>query len=172
MKTKLTINPITVLISIIKFKLPILFLILNYTVAFAQGTCDAKLNVVKNRDTRSASTTSGTYFKMKITNKSQSNDAYILSSINNKLSCQNNDGSSNSNNVDLIISFMDLNMNEISKISLTGNETVEFYVYVTIPPGTLINKWCCTRVIAKSENCDTFNVTTDLHTLVISTSDE
>ena len=66
MRTKLTLYAVTVFISSLKYKLIIIFLILNSAFSFSQ-TCSANLDVSKGRKTRSTSS-SGTYYKMTITN--------------------------------------------------------------------------------------------------------
>ena len=88
METKLTLSSVSVFISTLKFKLFTFFLILNSVFAFAQ-TCNANLEVVKNRNIRSTAS-EGTYYKMSITNNGSSDDVYSLSSLNINNICTHN----------------------------------------------------------------------------------
>lgn len=169
MRTKLTLYAVTVFISSLKYKLIIIFLILNSAFSFSQ-TCSANLDVSKGRKTRSTSS-SGTYYKMTITNNGISNDTYTLSSQNTNGSCSNSDNSSTTSNVILNISFTDINLNSISTISVNSGETLTFFVHVTVPVGTPINKWCCTQITASSSICENYYANSSLHTLVINSND-
>lgn len=159
-----------VFISPVKYKLFIIFLILNSAVTFAQ-TCNANLDVSKGRKTRSTSS-SGTYYKMAITNNGPSNDVYTLSSLNINDNCSNNDNSSTTSNVVLNISFADLKLNSISTIAVNSGETLLFLAHVIVPPGTPFDKWCCTQITATSNFCTSYKVNTTLHTLVINSNDD
>lgn len=169
MTTKLTLQTVTIYISKIKYKLLIIFLILNSTLNFAQ-TCNANLEVLKNRNTRSTSFT-GTYYKMTIINNGP-NDVYTLSSFNTNTIYTNSDGSNTSTNVALNISFEDNNFNPISSIEVKSGETITFLTHITIPFGTPIDKWCCTQINASSNLCEGYNLNTTLHTLVINSNDD
>lgn len=170
MKTKKPFNSSIVFIYQLKFKLLILFIISNFVFVNAQSSCSADMSVVKGRNSRST-TSSGTFYKMTITNKGGSTDLYNLTSINNNGSCTNTDGSSTASNVNLIVSFKDLNLNDITKITVRPQETIEFYANVNVPVGTLINKWCCSKITAKSDTCTSYSINTDLHTLVINANE-
>lgn len=171
MRTKLNFHSTIVSIFTLKNKLFIIFLLLNSILTFAQSSCSADLNVVKNRNSRSASS-DGTYFKIALTNKSLTPDTYSLSGINNLSTCTNSDNSSTISNVSLNIIFKDINLNEITKISIQPEETIEFYVNITIPVGTAINKWCCSQISATSSTCSWYKITTDLHTFVINSNND
>lgn len=170
MKTKLTLHSVTVFISTLKYKLFIIFLILNSAITFAQ-TCSANLDVLKGRKTRST-TSSGTYYKMTITNNGSSNDIYNLSFLNTNNICTNSDNSSTATNVVLNITFADINLNSISTIAVNSGETLIFLVHVTVPLGTSFDKWCCTQITATSSICNNYKVNTSLNTLVINSNDD
>ncbi len=170
METKLTLSSVSVFISTLKFKLFTFFLILNSVFAFAQ-TCNANLEVVKNRNIRSTAS-EGTYYKMSITNNGSSDDVYSLSSLNINNICTNTDGSSTASNVALNISFVDDNFNPITEIIIRSGKTLTFLVHITVPVGTSFGKWCCTQVTAVSNICPSYKVNTTLHTLVINSNDD
>jgi len=170
MRTKLTLHTVTVSISKLKYKLTIIFLIFNSLSTFSQ-TCNANLDVVKNRNIRST-TSQGTYYKMSITNKGSISDVYSLFSQNINNTCSNNDGSSTATNVSLNLSFEDTNFNSINKITINPGETLTFLAHITVPLGTSIDKWCCTQVTATSNLCPSYKVSTTLHTLVINSNDD
>lgn len=170
MKTKLTLSSVTVFISTLKYKLLIIFLILNSANTLAQ-TCNAKLDVLKGRKTRSTSN-SGTYYKMIITNNGVNNDIYTLSSLNINNNCSNSDNSSTATNVVLNISFVDNNLSPISTIAINSGETLSFLAHVTVPTGTPFDKWCCTQITATSSMCPSYKTNTTLHTLVINSNDD
>lgn len=168
MKTKQKIYTLNKVSS--NIKLVLFFFISNILFTYAQTTCDVTMSVLKDRNSRST-TIDGTFYKMIITNKTNSNDLYHLSSLNNNTTCSNIDSSSNSSNVNLIVSFKDLNLNDINSISVPAKETIEFYVHVNVPVGTLINKWCCSKIIAKSNTCNSYSVSSQLHTFVINANE-
>lgn len=170
MKTNQKLYIIEKIISTVKFKLLLLFFISNTFFTYAQATCDADLGVLKDRNSRST-TNDGTYYKMIITNKTNLIELYHLSFLNNNATCSNSDGSSNTSNVNLVILFKDVNLNNITSISVPAKETIEFYVHVNIPLGTLINRWCCSKIIAKSNTCNSYSVSTQLHTFVINANE-
>jgi hypothetical protein len=144
----------------------IIFLVLCTAISFAQsGSCSATLQVEKDRNTRSTPA-AGTYYTMIISNTGMSNTTYTLSSSNVNSSCANNDGSSNSNNVNLTANFVDINLNPISEISLSSGQTVSFLVNIKVPVGTTLSKWNCTQITATSTSCSNYKVNTILHTLV------
>jgi len=172
MKPKLTFYKLIDFISKSKInsKLLTLFLILITSFSYSQ-TCNANLEVIKNRNIRST-TSEGTYYKMSITNNSLSLDEYSLNSLNINNICTNNDGSSSATNVGLITSFEDNNFNTITKITIQPGETFSFLAHITVPPGTPIDKWCCTQVTAISNICKGYKVNITLHTLVINSNDD
>lgn len=170
MKTKLTLYSETVFISTLKYKLIIVFLILNSALTFSQ-TCNANLDVLKGRKTRSTSST-GTYYKLTLSNNGSTNDVYSLSSSNINSTCTNSDNSSTATNVVLNISFADINLNPISTIAINSGETLTFLAHVTVPLGTSFDKWCCTQITAISSICPSYKVNTTLHTLVINSNND
>lgn len=170
MRTKLTLQPIIVFILALRNKILIVTLVLNSTFAFSQ-TCNANLKVSKNRSIRSA-TSAGTYYKMSISNDGINNDVYTLSFLDINNICTNSDGSSNTSNVVLNISFEDNNFSPINTIAVNSGETLNFLVHVTVPVGTTLNKWCCTQITASSNTCSNYKINTTLHTLVINSNDD
>lgn len=169
MKTKLNIPSALVFISKLKYTVLIISFLVNPVISFSQN-CNANLEVSKNRNSRSTSN-SGTYYKMSITNNGP-NDVYSLSSSNTNTICTNSDGSNSATNVELNISFEDLNYNSITSVSLKSGETVNFLVHILVPNGTPIDKWNCTQISAKSNLCTNYKINTTLHTLVIHSNDD
>lgn len=168
MKSPLNLILKAIQASTFSFNLFCIFLIHSFS--FAQGNCQATLEVSKNRNSRS-STTNGTYFKLTLTNVSVIADTYDLTYINNSNTCSS--GTENQiGNVNLNIQFENLNFNSLSKIVLQPNESIEFYAHIIIPLGTPINKWCCSEIIATSNNCSSYQIITDIHTYVITTNNE
>lgn len=147
-----------------------LILVLFTSITFGQtNNCKAILIVENNGNIRSTPL-DGTYYSMIITNTGNSSDTYSLSSINVNSSCSNDDGSSTVNNVLINADIIDSNRNPINEITLNSGESVNFYVHITIPLGTIINKWSCTQIIAKSKSCTNYKVDSVLHTFVINPS--
>jgi hypothetical protein len=140
------------------------------TISFGQtNSCTADLRVEKDRNIRSTPL-DGTYYSMLITNSGTSADTYHLFTSNINNSCTNTDGSSTANNVALNTTFIDTNKNPISKVSVNPGDSVNFFIKVTVPVGTTLEKWCCTQVTAQSKTCDDYTVNTVLHTYVIDSS--
>lgn len=154
--------------DIFKAALSLLF-VLNATVTSAQ--CNANLKVNQDRNVRSTQL-NGTYYKMEITNKGQSADTFVLSTVNANATTQNNDGSSNAKNVVLNVEFLDSNQKRISEIKVSPGETVKFFAHILVPSGTPYNRWSSTQVVAKSRTCSNYKVDTLLRTLVINANEE
>jgi uncharacterized membrane protein len=170
MSTKLSLFVLNDSIYNFFYKSFAIFFILNTSFSFSQ-TCNADLSAFNNRNSRSTSS-SGTYFKMTITNKGTTSDVYNLSSVNINNSCVNSDGSSNLLNVNLNISYTDINLNSITTIAINAGETKNFLVHVTIPTNTPLNRWCCTNILATSSICTNFKVNATIHTLLINSNDD
>lgn len=144
----------------------ILFLMLCTAISFAQsGSCKGTLQVEDN-SYYSSVPPEGTYYTLLLSNIGTSNAAYTLSSSNVNSSCSNGDGSSTSGNVNLNISFTDVNSNPISEITLNSGETATFLVLVKVPLGTTVSKWNCTQITASATTCSNYTLNTILHTLV------
>lgn len=143
-----------------------LLLCLITTVSFAQsGSCRATLGVEKDRIYSNAGE-DGAYFTLVLSNTGNSDDVYNLSVLNINSSCSNNDGSSSSQNVNLIGSFLDNSNVPITSISLPANQTATFSVHLTVPQGTAYNKWNCMQINATSTNCANYTVNSVVHTIV------
>jgi hypothetical protein len=142
----------------------ILVLVFSTSITFGQSSpCQAKLIVDNNLNVGSSSP-EGTYYSMVITNTGTSPDVFSLSSININSICSNTDGSSNTDNVNLETTFVDISLSPINEISLNAGQSINFYSHITIPLGTTIKKWCCTQVIAESKTCSNYKASTVLHT--------
>jgi uncharacterized membrane protein len=128
-------------------------------------SCNAKLEVHKNRYTKSIPP-SGTTYSFSITNTGTSTTNYSLSASNINNNCSNNDGSSSSSNVDLNFSFLDADYNAINSISISSGESINFMVQVKIPSGTPVRKWNCTQINAIATECPSYKLTTVLHSIV------
>lgn len=143
----------------------ILFCLLT-TISFAQsGSCKATFEVEKNRNYSNADN-DGAYFTLVLTNEGNSPDIFNLSAININGSCTNNDGTSTSQNVNLVSHFLDNSSVPITSISLSAQQTGTFSVHLTVPQGTAFNKWNCTQINATSSNCSNYTVNTVVHTIV------
>jgi len=141
-------------------------LVLSSSITYSQsGSCKATLQVEKNRFTQSVPP-EGTYYNLQISNTGTANSTYTLSAANVNNTCSNNDGSSTSSNVNLSISFSDINQNSINEISLSPGETATFLANVKVPAGTTVSKWNCTEITATSTTCTFYKVSTVLHSLV------
>lgn len=141
-------------------------IILSSTITYSQSSsCKATLQVEKNRFTQSIPP-EGTTYNLQISNTGTTNSTYNLSFSNANSTCSNSDGSSTSGNVNLSISFSDMNQNSISQLSLSPGETTTFLVNVKVPMGTTVSKWNCTEIIATAATCSSYKVSTTLHTLV------
>ena len=145
---------------------PLLFCLFT-GISFAQsGSCNATLIVENNGNVRSTPL-DGTYYAMVLTNNSSSTDTFILASKNINLSCANTDGSPNSGNVSINAFFIDSEKNPISEITLNAGQSVNFYVHITVPNGTTVDKWSCNLITATPKNCSNYSADTVLHTYVI-----
>ncbi|MBL0738374.1 hypothetical protein JI750_15870 [Flavobacterium sp. GN10] len=137
------------------------------TISSAQsGSCNATLIVENNGNIRSTPL-DGTYYSMVLTNNSSSADTFVLSSKNINSSCTNTDGSSASGNVSINTDFINSSRNSLSEITLSAGESANFYIHITIPAGTSIQKWSCNEITATSKNCTNYSVATVLHTYII-----
>ena len=153
-------------------KLSFLLIIFGFSFSFGQvGSCKATLKVDKDRNSRSTPL-DGTYYKMNITNNGSSIGTFLLSIQDTNSNCSNNDGKSNLNNVKLNSTFLDEKLNPISQITINQGETINFFVHITVPQGTLIDNWSCAKVLAKSKFCKDFSAEITLHTLVINPNDD
>lgn len=140
-------------------------LLLN--ISFAQsGSCNATLIVENNGNIRSTPL-DGTYYAMVITNNSTSTDTYVLNSKNINSSCTNTDNSSTTNNVVINADFIDSEKTAISEITLNAGQSVNFYIHISVPADTLVEKWSCNQITATSKNCSNYSVNTVLHTFII-----
>lgn len=148
------------------------FFFLIASISFAQsGSCNGLLVVENNGNIRST-TIQGTYYSMVITNNSSSADTFALSTKNINASCANTDGSSTSGNVIINTDFIDSEKNAISEITLDAGQSINFYIHITIPVGTSLQKWSCNQVTATSKNCANYSVSTDLHTYIINPAND
>ena len=148
----------------------LLLLVFITSNTFGQSNnCQAELKVEDNGNIRSTPL-DGTYYSMIISNLGSSPDIYTLSKTNINSICTNMDGSDNAGNVIINTSFIDPDKNTITQITVNPGESVNFYIHVTVPVGTVINKWSCTQVIANSKNCPNYLVDAILHTYVIDLS--
>jgi uncharacterized membrane protein len=137
------------------------------TISFAQsGSCNANLIVENNGNIRSTPL-DGTYYSLILTNKGSSTDTYVLSAQNINASCANTDGSSNASNVSINVDFIDSEKSSISEITVNAGQSVNFYIHISVPAGTPVDKWSCNQITASSKNCTNFSVNTVLHTYVI-----
>ena len=109
---------------------------------------------------------------MILTNNSSSTDTYILDAKNINTSCSNTDGSPTSKNVIINTDFIDSEKNDISQITIGAGQSVKFYIHVTLPMGTPVEKWSCNQVTATSKNCTNYSISTVLHTYVINPAND
>jgi hypothetical protein len=153
--------------NIFKKNVFVLLFFLITTFSFAQsGSCNATLIVENNGNTRSTPL-DGTYYAMVLTNNSPATDTFVLNAKNINTSCANTDGSSTAGNVIVNNDFIDSERNSLSEITLNAGQSVNFYIHITIPTGTSIQKWSCNEITATSKNCTNYAIATVLHTYVI-----
>lgn len=149
----------------------ILFCLIS-TVSFAQsGSCTATL-VVKDDGNIRSTPPGGTYYKMILTNNGGSTDSYVLSVKNINNTCSNTDGSSTTSNVLINTDFIDFDKKTINEITLEAGQSVNFYIHVTVPPNTHVEKWSCNQVTATSKNCTNYATDTVLHTYIINPAND
>jgi uncharacterized membrane protein len=122
--------------------------------------------IVENNGNTRSTPLDGTYYSMILTNTGSSTDTYVLGISNVNATCSNTDGSTTASNISINSSFIDSTKSTITEIKLSPGESSNFYIHVTVPAGTAINKWSCDQVTAKSKNCSAVSSTV-LHTLVI-----
>ncbi len=155
-----------------KLRTTILFFIFFNSFLYGQTTkCNVSLNVEKQRNTRST-TLEGTYYAMILTNISATQSTYTLTSENRNLDCQNPDNTSSNDNVELKINFLYEKLKPINEISIQSGQKIKFFVHITVPKNTNINKWSCTEILANSKECTDYEVRTLIKTLVISASED
>ncbi|WP_264554213.1 hypothetical protein [Flavobacterium sp. N2038] len=149
----------------------ILFCLLT-TISFAQsGSCKAILVVENNGNIRNTPP-DGTYYSMILTNNGSSTDTYVLSAKNVNSTCSNTDGSSTSRNIVVGTDFIDSTKSTISEITLNAGESVNFFIHITIPAGTPVEKWSCNQITATSKSCTNYSVDSLLHTFVINPAND
>lgn len=145
---------------------------LTTSVSFAQsGSCNGTLVVENNGNIRSTPP-DGTYYSMVLTNNSSSTDTFILSTKNINTSCTNPDESTTAGNITINSNFIDSERNPLSEITLTTGQSVNFYIHITIPPGTSLQKWSCDQITATSKNCTNYSIDTVLHTYIINPAND
>lgn len=145
----------------------VLIMILTATFSFGQnGSCNANLIVENNGNIRSTPL-DGTYYSMILTNNGASTDTYVLSAKNINNSCANTDGSSTAGNVAINTNFIDSEKSSINELTINAGQSVNFYIHITVPNGTTINKWSCDQITATSKNCTNYSIDTVLHTYII-----
>ena len=136
-------------------------------ISFSQSaSCNASLVVENNGNVRSTPL-DGTYYTMVLTNNSPSTDTYSLTAANVNTSCANTDGTSNTENVRINTAFMDSQKVPVSEITLNAGQSVVFYIHITVPVGTSVEKWSCNQITATSKTCINYTADTVLHTYVI-----
>ncbi|MGL2994458.1 hypothetical protein [Flavobacterium sp. TSSA_36] len=150
----------------------LLFLLLSIVnTAFGQNSCKATLIVQDNGYVDSASA-EGVVYKMILTNNGFETDSYILSSVNINSNCKNPDDSSIAKNVLLSTIFLDSNQNQITEITVAAGESISFTAKLTIPLGTMLERWSCNQIIAASTTCTYFKVNSILHTYVLNPNND
>jgi len=147
-----------------------IFTVATYN-TYAQTDCNIDIKATKNRNSKNISI-EGSAYRMEITNNGNTRDTFVLSSKDINDICTNPDGSSNADNVVLNYEFLDSENNKITSITLNAGETFNFLVSVHVPGGTTINKWSCVEIVASSTNCDNYNSSTVLQSMVINPIEE
>ncbi|WP_428231503.1 hypothetical protein [Flavobacterium sp.] len=143
----------------------IFFLITS--ISFAQsGSCNGSLIVENNGNIRSTPL-DGTYYSMVLTNNSPLEDTFALSNKNINATCVNSDGSSTAGNSIVNADFIDSERNSLNEITLSPGQSVHFYIHITVPVSTSVQKWSCNQITATSKNCTNYAVDTVLHTYII-----
>lgn len=143
----------------------LLFFVTGSSISIAQNRCLAKIQVEKNRNSRSLPP-GGTKYIIEIANEGSMPDSYQLQALNITSNCSNNDGSPTSANVNLTVNCTDFDNNIITEIVLNPGETKSFLAKVSAPEATPYNRWNCTQIIATSKECTTYSISTILHTIV------
>lgn len=150
-----------------KYIFIVVFTFISSIIIHAQPShCSAELKIDKNRNVRS-SPPDGTFYKIILKNNSSIKSNFKLTYSNVNSSCNNPDGSSTNLNCSLSITFFDINQKQINEITLNNGETTSFFAKISVPAGTPINTWCCSKIIAQSTTCNNYDTSTIVHTLVI-----
>lgn len=158
--------------SMIKLKISVFFFVLFTSLLFGQSnTCNISLSVDKQRNVRSTPM-EGTYYSMLLTNNATVASTYSLNAAYSNLDCQNPDNSNAKDNVELTIQFLDVSQKPIKEISIQAGQTIKFFVRITVPINTNLNKWSCTEIIASSKECKGYDSKTLLKTLVIGSNED
>lgn len=157
-KTNTTSN-----LSFLKIVLLSLFLMVFFSSYSQTNSCNATLKVDYDLNIGS-SNPEGSFYKMILTNTSSYTDTFSLSYLTINASCSNSDGSSTAGNINLEASFVDLDFSPINEVLINPGQSLSFYTHITIPVGTAIKKWCCTKIIAQSKTCTNYKTDTVLHT--------
>lgn len=154
------------------FTLSFVLLCFNHFTLLAQnGVCKAKLQVEKNRNSRSVPK-EGTIYRLEISNESIGTVTFNLRAENLSTSCVNNDGSATSSNVNLNSLIMDLEATPVNHITLNAGETKFFLIKITANQETPFNRWNCTKVLAQSVECSNYELSTILHSYVSNPNEE
>jgi hypothetical protein len=149
-----------------KSKITYLFMLAFNLITYSQVShCHAELKAELDRNSRSTQNT-GTYYKLVISNTGEDKNIFNLTYENNTNDCSNRDGSNISNNIDLKLEFLDLNRKPINQLSLNKGESITFLAHVIVPSGAIPNRWCCSKIIAKSNICQNYAINTVLNTLL------
>ncbi|MDA6071824.1 hypothetical protein NJT12_19545 [Flavobacterium sp. AC] len=149
----------------------ILFCLISSISLAQSGSCNGTL-VVENDGNIRSTPPDGTYYSMVLTNNSSSTDTFVFSSKNINASCANTDGTSTANNVIINTDFIDSERNSLSEITLNAGQSINFYIHITLPSGTTLQKWSCNQVTATSTNCADYSFNTVLHTYIINPAND
>lgn len=127
-------------------------------VGYSQN-CNSKLEVVKNRDSRSLTKKEHTFFDLELINESGKSSTYTITSENLNTNCSNNYSYAKSKgaNVALKIEFINSKGQIISngKIKIDAFRSVKFRVKVSASSKTATDRWSCIRINATSDECKT-----------------
>lgn len=133
-----------------------LFLCIFSSVSMYAQTCDASLEVEKQRSSKSAFT-SGALFSLMLSNDSSSSKTFDLIVESSDVKCDTKRMSQKANNVFVDTELLGQNGKSSlgNSVTLKAGEVFMFKVRATPKMGTTYNTWSCVSVKAISSDCAT-----------------
>lgn len=130
-------------------------------------SCNSKLDVYKERDTRSADVNAGTQFKFQLTNSSNTSKTFTVASVQPTKACVSGKISSKpAINAPLDVSFLSQDRKPGNKIVVPARKTVIFKAVVNVPPGTPVGNTACLEVQATADGCTDGALTTNVYVII------
>ncbi len=137
-------------------KLRLLTLLTTFFIASTgySQSCAAAFSVENDRNVDSADE-DGAQFVVNIKNNGSQTTTYELRSVFQDTSCSTQNRSSQTSNVRLNVAFFSSvsGSQQINRIKVSPGQSVQMKVNITVPAGTLFNRWSCIQLEAFDPNC-------------------